>query len=83
MPHVPRYRFPAKPYGWGWGFPATWQGWAVLIAYLGLLVLGAELFPPRTMHIAYIAYAVILSLALLVVCWLKGEPPRWRWGNKD
>jgi hypothetical protein len=83
MPRAPRYWFPAKRYGWGWGVPATWQGWAVFIAYLGLLVLGATFFPPRTMLIAYIAYAVILSLALLAVCWLKGEPPRWRWGNKD
>jgi len=24
---------------------------------------------------------VILSLALFVVCWIKGEPPRWRWGD--
>ena len=29
--------FPAKTYGYGWGLPKVWQGWAVL---LGLLVLG-------------------------------------------
>ena len=30
-----RYWFPAKRYGWGWGPPATWQGWAVLAAFVG------------------------------------------------
>jgi len=25
-------------------------------------------------------YAV-LSLLLVGICWLKGEPPRWRWGG--
>jgi hypothetical protein len=83
MQPASRYWFPAKRYGWGWGVPATWQGWAVFIAYLGLLALGATFFPPRAMLIAFIAYAVILTVALLTVCWLKGEPPRWRWGNKD
>jgi hypothetical protein len=30
--HMSRYWFPAKRYGWGWGLPVTWQGWAVLAA---------------------------------------------------
>jgi len=25
----------------------------------------------------------IPTLALVAVCWLKGEPPRWRWGDED
>ena len=33
-----RYWFPAKRYGWGWGPPATWQGWAVLILWLAVLI---------------------------------------------
>jgi len=41
------YWFPAKHYGWGWGFPITWQGWLVLIAYILLVVIGVFLFPPR------------------------------------
>lgn len=35
-----RYWFPAKKYGWGWGMPATWQGWLVLGAYLALTLGG-------------------------------------------
>jgi hypothetical protein len=29
----PRYWFPAKTYGWGWGLPSTWEGWLVLVGY--------------------------------------------------
>jgi hypothetical protein len=32
----PKYWFPAKRYGWGWGFPVTWQGWLALAVFLGL-----------------------------------------------
>ena len=74
------YWFPAKHYGWGWGFPITWQGWLVFIAYILLLVVGVFLFPPRKALVGYLIYVAVLSVALVGVCWLKGEPPRWRWG---
>jgi hypothetical protein len=41
------YWFPAKRYGWGWGFPITWQGWLVFAAFFVLLALGVFLFPPQ------------------------------------
>ena len=74
------YWFPAKRYGWGWGFPITWQGLLVFAGYTLLLVVGAFELPPKGMLAAYLIYVTVLSLALLCVCWLKGEPPRWRWG---
>jgi hypothetical protein len=77
------YWFPAKRYGWGWGLPITWQGWVVLIAFLCLVVAGSWIFPPGTKLISYIAYVVAWSFILLIVCWMKGEPPRWRWGDTD
>lgn len=78
----PRYWFPAKRYGWGWGPPATWEGWAVMAAFVVVLVIGGFIFPPATAMADFIALVVILSVALAAVCWLKGEPPRWRWGDK-
>ena len=70
-----RYWFPAKRYGWGWGLPATWQGWLVLIAFIALVAAGAVFLPPRTMLAAYLLYVAVLCAAL------TGEPPRWRWGD--
>ncbi len=76
-----KYWFPAKRYGWGWGLPYTWQGWLVLAAFLGLLVAGTVLLPPNRVLGSYLIYTVVLGALLIGVCWLKGEPPRWRWGN--
>jgi hypothetical protein len=79
MPAERVYWFRAKRYGWGWGLPATWQGWMVLVAFVALLVLGSILFPPRKQIGLYLAYVVVLGVLLIGTCWLKGEPLRWRW----
>jgi hypothetical protein len=76
-----RYWFPAKRYGWGWGLPCTWEGWLVMAAFIALITAGAWLFPPLTMLGFYSVYIVILSALLFGVCWLTGEPLRWRWGG--
>lgn len=77
------YWFPAKHYGWGWGLPATWQGWLVLAAYTLLMIAAGFLFPPDTQFNAFITSVAVLSALLVFVCWLTGEPPRWRWGADD
>jgi hypothetical protein len=41
-----QYWFPAKRYGWGWGFLCAWQGWLVFAAFLALIIAGIFLFPP-------------------------------------
>jgi len=75
------YWFRAKRYGWGWGLPATWQGWVVLAVFIALIVAGRFVFPPREHAMAFVTY-ILVSIALLVaICWIKGEPPRWRWGK--
>lgn len=74
--------FPAKRYGWGWSWPCAWQGWIVLIVWLGLLYGTAFLLMPK--HLALgIASTFVLGAALIVVCLIKGETPRWRWGDRD
>jgi hypothetical protein len=75
------YWFAAKRYGWGWGWPSVWQGWLVLAAFVALLGIGAALFPPNSNLGAFVVYVLVLGALLFAICWLKGEPPRWRWGN--
>jgi hypothetical protein len=72
-----RYWFPAKRYGWGWGPPATWQGWAVLAVYLIAVVLGAPAL--RGHRLLQFLWIAALTVLLIGVCWWQGEPPRWRW----
>ena len=83
MPAERAYWFPAKRYGWGWGLPSMWQGWVVLALYALLVALGVVLFPPRREPVAFVAYVVALTVLLMAICWLKGEPPRWRWGERN
>ncbi|GAB2806156.1 hypothetical protein [Dyella kyungheensis] len=77
------YWFPAKRYGWGWGFPSTWQGLLVLVAYAALLAVGVRWLLPQHHQGGFLLYAGALTVILVLVCWLKGEPPGWRWGHRD
>ena len=78
-----KYWFPAKRYGWGWGPPTTLQGWLVLVAYLLLVFGGISLVQASVGSVIYIIYVLGLTTLLIGICWLKGEPPRWRWGDRD
>jgi hypothetical protein len=81
MQQTTQYWFPAKHYGWGWGLPLTWQGWLTLAIFVGLVWVGVLIFPPRRALASYVLYLAVLSVLLVAVCWLKGEPPRWRLGG--
>jgi hypothetical protein len=72
--------FPAKRYGWGWGLPCAWQGWVVMAVWLGLLFGAAFLTLPGHKRL-WIASVVVLVVVLTTICFLKGEKPRWRWGD--
>ncbi len=52
-----------------------------MAAFTALLVSGAFLFPPGTELGGFLLYVAVLCVLLIAVCWLKGEPPRWRWGE--
>lgn len=82
MEHEHTYWFPAKRYGWGWGLPTAWQGWVVMAVFALLLLVGAVVLLPSRGPGAFVAYSALLSIILVVICWLKGEPTRWRWGDK-
>jgi hypothetical protein len=84
------YWFRPKRYGWGWS-PATVQGWLVLGAFVAAVAADSAVFyhrvragvglrPAMTMFYLWIA---ILVVALAVVCWRTGEPPHWRWGDRQ
>lgn len=76
----PDYWFPAKRYGWGWGPPVRWQGWVLLVSWLIVFFSGVGYLIPRHgwLHVAFAAAMVGL---LILLCYWKGEPPRWRWGQ--
>ena len=74
--------FPAKKYGFGWGMPRTWQGWAVLAVTLVLLSGGLAVFPRQGASVWVVLYCLVAGAGFFAVCFVKGEPVRWRWGGK-
>lgn len=75
--------FPAKTYGYGWGWPCCRQGWLVLSGYVILTLYGIFFIEPAVHPGWYLAYLSALSVLLCVVCRIKGEVPTWRWGKKE
>ncbi len=78
------YWFKRKLYGWGWT-PVKWQGWAVIFVYL-ILVLGFTLTlnnnsPTREVFFTFIFPIVLLTAALIKICYKTGEKPKWQWGK--
>ncbi|HEY2899261.1 MAG TPA: hypothetical protein VGL59_01710 [Polyangia bacterium] len=76
----PKYWFPAKRYGWGWGPPTAWQGWVVLVVWMVILTVGSVRLAERPLPL--VVFIVITAGTLLAICYAKGEPPRWRWGDR-
>ena len=74
-----KYWFRAKRYGWGWGLPSAWQGWVVLVAFIAITALGHLTLPNDSAFIV----TLLATGALIAVSFAKGEPPRWRWGDRQ
>jgi hypothetical protein len=72
-----QYWFPAKRYGWGWGPPTVWQGWAALVGSLVAIGIAAWVLMPIHL-VAFLSVALLMAVLLLLICYAKGEPPGWR-----
>jgi len=55
----------------------------VLVTYLALVLGGIPFVEAASGGVVYVAYVIGLTVALVGVCWLTGEPPRWRRGDRD
>ena len=82
-PDKREYWFPAKRYGWGWGLPNCWQGWLVMLAYVACVIGSIPAIFLKNGGLVFGAIVTVATTALITVCWLKGEPPRWRWGERN
>ncbi|MDP2705666.1 MAG: hypothetical protein Q8O49_00450 [bacterium] len=75
--------FKAKLYGWGW-MPVKWQGWVTILVFIVLIILNSfrlDSDNPSPEEVrGFISQTIILVLLLILICWKKGEKPRWQWG---
>ncbi|PIR54143.1 hypothetical protein COU75_02410 [Candidatus Peregrinibacteria bacterium CG10_big_fil_rev_8_21_14_0_10_42_8] len=78
-----RYWFKAKLYGWGW-VPVKREGWLVLAVYIALVLAFAltidEQSPPEEVMFTFLLPLLLLTGALIRICYRTGEKPRWQWG---
>ena len=72
------YWFPAKRFGFGWGLPCRWQGWLTMVLYQGVVVGASVLFRHGHHTQAHLIVIGVATALLVLVCVLKGEPPRRR-----
>jgi hypothetical protein len=75
------YWFPAKRYGWGWSYPTRREGWVVTVVWILLVASGSPLAILFGGWLAFGLFMTAMVVAIVAVCWVKGEPPRWRWGD--
>ena len=86
MEPVKKFWFKAKNYGWGW-MPSSWQGWLVLVMYFifNIRVFRSidSLSHSNSDTLMNFSLPFFLSTVILVIiCYVTGEKPEWRWGKK-
>jgi len=82
------YWFKRRLYGWGW-FPANWKGWITILIFIILIILNGILFGVNTQNqqptifelITFFLTTLLLVIALISICYKKGEKPKWTWGR--
>ncbi len=77
------YWFRAKRYGYGW-YPARWQAWLILSLYVVILGILVSIFETNIEKytIFYSISVFTITTILVYISYKKGEPARWRWGDK-
>ena len=81
------YWFKRKLYGWGWT-PATTEGWVVIFVFIGLLIGNGIYFantpmPTSGVLLWFFARTLVLVALVIVICYKKGEKPKWQWGPTE
>lgn len=54
----------------------------VLVLYAVAIAALGHFFPPHGAPTEFGLGMIAITLILVAICWLKGEPPRWRWGGR-
>ncbi|HSA83496.1 MAG TPA: hypothetical protein VLF20_01260 [Patescibacteria group bacterium] len=72
------YWFRPHKYSFGWA-PATWQGWLVILLYLGSLIYS---YVHSDTISDFLPKFLILSGILICITYLTGEPHSWKWKER-
>lgn len=74
--------FKRKKIGWGWA-PVSWQGWGILAMYLYLIFSDISFYLTDYFLKSFLLRFFISTVFLIIVCYEKGESPRWQWFDNN
>jgi hypothetical protein len=74
--------FAPKRYGYGSCMPIAWQGWAVTVAYIAIILIAIRFLPARPIIIIAVIVPATVTLLVITARTTRGGW-RWRWGNTD
>jgi hypothetical protein len=74
--------FAPKRYGFGAAMPIAWQGWAVLVGFIAIVVAAGIFLEDRRLAQAAIVLPAVAILLLITARTTRGGW-RWRWGERD
>jgi hypothetical protein len=73
--------FAPKRYGYGAGLPISWQGWAITLGYVAVVIAISVILKDRPLQL--VAIVIPLTVVLMVICARTTRGGwRWRWGEK-
>jgi hypothetical protein len=73
--------FAPKRYGYG-ATPISWQGWALTLGFVGLLILASVNFARKPLQLIPIVVPIIVAFTVICARTTRGGL-RWRWGDND
>ena len=74
--------FAPKRYGYGAGLPISWQGWALTIGYVAIVI--GLVLALKHRPIQLIALVVPMTATFVVIAGRTTRGGwRWRWGDED
>lgn len=74
--------FAPKRYGIGSSWPISWQGWAIVAAFIVVVGLASLLI--RHSRIGFFSVLIMVLVSFAVICARTTRGGwRWRWGKED
>jgi len=74
--------FAPKRYGLGSGLPIAWQGWALTLGFVAIVIWLSVRFADRP--VVLLAALAPFAIAFMVICARTTRGGwRWRWGEED
>ena len=74
--------FAPKRYGYGSGPPICWQGWAVTILFVAIVIGTSFMLKDKPLALVAILVPITFLFCLIAARTTRGGW-RWRWGDKD